>query len=82
MPTEWQLVDGEWVTSALFVHLAGERCSRRPSASAADARGAREAERVVDLLERRDPPFGGEWDRWEPPAEWTVPRLPEGWDAR
>jgi hypothetical protein len=45
---------------------------------------AREAERVaarvIRLIERRDPPFDGEWESWEPPASWGIPSLPDRWN--
>jgi hypothetical protein len=45
--------------------------------AAGDARAIRaEGERV-----RRERPWPTGWEDWVPPAEWTTPELPEGWDA-
>ena len=38
-----------------------------------------EGERVVELIERRAPPFGEDWPSWRPDPAWSVPELPEGW---
>ena len=38
-----------------------------------------EGERVVELIERRAPPFGEDWPAWRPDPAWGVPELPEGW---
>lgn len=38
-----------------------------------------EGERVVELIERRAPPFGENWPAWRPDPAWGVPELPEGW---
>ncbi len=40
-----------------------------------------EAERVIAKIEARAAPFDGRWREWRPPAEWTMPALPPGWDA-
>ena len=39
----------------------------------------REGWRVVERIERRDPPFDGEWLNWRPDPAWTIPTLPEDW---
>jgi hypothetical protein len=44
-------------------------------AAAVRAEGAR----VIELIERRAEPFGGEWPSWRPQPSWGVPALPEGW---
>ncbi len=40
-----------------------------------------EADGVLAAIERRAAPFDGGWVGWRPPAEWTVPELPAGWDT-
>ena len=45
-----------------------------------EARAIRaEGERVIDLLQAGRSPFCDGWERWSPPTEWDIPRLPEGW---
>lgn len=39
-----------------------------------------EGERVVKEIEAGDFPFDGTWTDFTPPANWTVPDLPRGWD--
>lgn len=39
----------------------------------------REGDRVRQKALRRMPPFCDGWERWKPPAEWTVPDLPTDW---
>ena len=41
-----------------------------------------EGERVVRLLEANASPFCDGWQDWIPPAHWSVPRFPVGWDNR
>ena len=38
-----------------------------------------EGERVIALLNANASPFCDRWDNWIPPAEWGIPRFPEGW---
>jgi len=40
-----------------------------------------EGERVIEKVERRQPPFSGEWAAWTPDPAWTIPELPAGWDT-
>jgi hypothetical protein len=40
-----------------------------------------ESERVIATIEQRAGPFADGWPGWTPPADWTVPELPAGWDA-
>jgi hypothetical protein len=46
-----------------------------------EARAIRtEGERVIERLEAGQPPFCDGWERWTPPAKWSIPSLPDGWD--
>lgn len=38
-----------------------------------------EGERVAEMIERWEPPFGDGWERWRPDAEWPLPQLPPDW---
>jgi hypothetical protein len=38
-------------------------------------------ERAVDRIISREPPFDRDWQDWRPDPGWTVPGLPDGWDA-
>jgi hypothetical protein len=40
-----------------------------------------EGERVIDMLNANGSPFCDGWADWIPPAEWTVPTFPEGWES-
>jgi predicted RNA-binding protein associated with RNAse of E/G family len=48
------------------------------AAAAARVRG--EADRVIGLIERDEPPFDSAWPRWKPDPAWGRPGLPEGWE--
>jgi len=39
-----------------------------------------EGERVIELLLTRQSPFRDGWENWRPPADWSIPQLPRGWD--
>jgi hypothetical protein len=39
-----------------------------------------EAERVIMMLETNASPFCDGWQGWTPPAGWTVPSFPAGWE--
>jgi protein associated with RNAse G/E len=39
-----------------------------------------EALSVIDDLERRHPPFDGDWPSWRPDPSWGLPILTDGWD--
>jgi hypothetical protein len=39
-----------------------------------------EGERVIDMLNANASPFCDGWEDWNPPAEWTIPTFPEGWE--
>lgn len=45
---------------------------------AASARA--EGERVIQQIERREPPFSGGWKHWEPDPGWPRPELPDDWN--
>src|SRR5690606_14663036 len=38
-----------------------------------------EAERVVEAIEGRQPPFCDGWEEWKPDPSWEAPAFPEGW---
>ncbi len=40
-----------------------------------------EGEQVIQRIERRLPPFNEGWENWKPDPDWSLPRLPEGWEA-
>jgi len=40
-----------------------------------------EGERVIEMLEANASPFRDGWEQWIPPAEWTIPTFPAGWDG-
>jgi hypothetical protein len=40
-----------------------------------------EGERVVRLIHENQPPFCDGWEKWIPPACWSIPALPDGWDV-
>jgi hypothetical protein len=37
------------------------------------------AERTVDRIVGREPPFDREWTAWRPDPRWPIPELPDGW---
>ncbi len=39
-----------------------------------------EGQRVIELIKANASPFCDGWENWSPPADWTIPRLPEGWE--
>ncbi len=39
-----------------------------------------EGERVISLFTSHAPPFCDGWEHWLPPADWTIPSFPEGWE--
>jgi len=39
-----------------------------------------EAQRSVEEIARRAPPFDGEWLAWRPDPAWPRPELPHGWE--
>lgn len=49
-------------------------------AAEADAVRA-EADRVIGMIERWEPPFRDGWERWRPDPIWSAPTLPAGWDT-
>jgi len=45
-----------------------------------ESRVRAEAERMIAVVAAGGPPFSeSEWPAWRPPADWTVPALPEDW---
>ena len=40
----------------------------------------REGKRVIESIRMKATPFDGSWNSWRPPLNWSVPRLPEGWE--
>jgi len=40
-----------------------------------------EGERVIQKMQANQPPFCDGWDQWSPPALWSKPELPPGWDV-
>lgn len=41
-----------------------------------------EGERVIALNQANASPFCDSWENWTPPAEWTIPRFPVGWEKQ
>ena len=39
-----------------------------------------DAERAVERIVGREPPFDRDWTTWRPDPSWPIPRLPEGWE--
>ena len=39
-----------------------------------------EGEAVIRQMEAGRTPFCDGWEHWLPPAEWTIPEFPTGWD--
>jgi len=49
--------------------------------SSAKAQSIRaEGKRVIGMLNDNASPFCDGWEDWNPPAEWTIPKYPEGWE--
>lgn len=40
-----------------------------------------EGERVIENLERKQPPFCDGWEHWGPPSDWGIPSFPPGWES-
>jgi hypothetical protein len=38
-----------------------------------------EGERVIERMRTKAFPFNSGWEKWQPPAEWSIPSLPDGW---
>jgi hypothetical protein len=46
-----------------------------------EARAIRaEGERVIQEMRAGKSPFCDGWENWSPPANWSIPELPSGWD--
>lgn len=40
-----------------------------------------EAQRVIEIIERRGSPFCDGWESWEPDASWATPRHRDDWES-
>lgn len=40
-----------------------------------------EGERVIAIMHANASPFCDGWEDWTPPAEWTIPKFPDGWEG-
>ena len=40
-----------------------------------------EGKRVMAMVQGNAPPFCDGWENWNPPAKWTIPTFPEGWET-
>ena len=69
--SEWRWKDEDELALAVDLGLY-------TSLQANDIRSA--GEHALTLFLARRPPFDRDWDRWRPPADWTVPGLPGRWD--
>lgn len=68
--SSWQWKDEEELEEAVAVGMY----------TPAQAQAIRaEGERVLDRLRENRSPFCDGWERWSPPSEWSIPRLPAGW---
>ncbi len=67
----WRWKDEEEFDEMLARRIMGRRTGLRVR---------REAEVVVNRIERRCPPFSEPWPTWEPDPSWPVPELGDGWD--
>jgi predicted RNA-binding protein associated with RNAse of E/G family len=38
-----------------------------------------EAGKVLQRVERSEPPFDGSWSHWRPDSTWSLPELPDSW---
>jgi len=69
--SEWRWKDGDEFGEAVALGVY----------SPEEARAIRlDGERVIDLLRAGQSPFYEGWESWRPPAEWKIPKLPDGWD--
>ena len=55
------------MSSRIFDHATGQRVQR-------------EAQEVIERIERLDPPFSEPWPSWRPDPGWPAPALVDGWD--
>ena len=69
--SEWRWKDEDELSEAMALGLISKERARELRA---------EGERVIEMMERRSPPFDGSWDGWRPDPAWPVPELPDGWD--
>jgi hypothetical protein len=76
----WRDPDGElWLKDADELEVAVS-CGRYTRELADEVRAAAEWARA-DLVEAADWPLDEEWQAWRPPADWTVPPLPDTEDV-
>ncbi len=68
--------DWHWKDEAAFAEMVAAGVFSSPEAFAIRSEG----ERVLRQLNANCSPFCDGWENWRPPAEWTVPTLPHGWD--
>ncbi len=40
-----------------------------------------EGQQVIELLQTNSPPFCDGWENWLPPADWSIPQFPRGWET-
>lgn len=77
----WRDPDGtSWLKDADELEVA-VTCGRYSRELADEVRAAAEWARA-ELLEGADWPLDEEWTQWRPPADWTVPSLPDTEDVR
>lgn len=36
--------------------------------------------KVIENIEAKAMPFDGSWNQWRPPADWSIPYLPDAWE--
>jgi hypothetical protein len=65
-----------WKDEDLFDELVGVGVFSETEAKAIRAEGLG----VVEKLRGNRSPFCDDWENWRPPADWTIPVLPPGWD--
>jgi hypothetical protein len=69
--SEWH-----WKDEAAFEAMAAAGVFSAAEAAAIRAEG----ERVIREMLAGGRPFCDGWERWSPPAGWTIPELPPGWN--
>jgi hypothetical protein len=69
--TSWRWKDEDQLEEAVSVGLFTDedtQCFRA------------EGERVINLICENQPPFCDGWEKWSPPYDWNIPKLPLKWD--
>jgi len=69
--SEWRWKDEAELSQAIALGLYSNE-------QAKDIRAT--GEQALARFLARKPPLDRDWDRWRPPANWTIPVLPAGWD--